>query len=162
MNRKKCFTLLEVMVALALILTASGTVGLKMHQAVEKKRFQSDLQKLEARFGVCQRMAATMQSDWKGTLAKQGREWVFDAVCVDRPKAKPLRPLRLNSMDFFFEGKKSEGISIDFFSSGHVLPEGELLFKGGGQKKGLKIPQMFFSESKETAKNPAPVHPSSE
>ena len=160
MIKKRAFSLLEVMIALALILIASGVTGWKMHQAVCKKRFQSDLQKLEARLWVCHKMALAMQSDWRGTLTRDREGWVFEAVCVDRPEARPLKPLRLHPLDLYFERGKKESMTIDFFASGHVLPEGEWLFLGpSNQRKSFEFPQMFFSESTSASNNPAPVHP---
>ncbi len=144
---KRCFTLLEVMVALALILIASGLTGWKMHQAVCKKRFQSDLDRLQSRLLICHRLSVAMQSDWKGVLTRQGKEWTFETFCPDAGEAKKWKPLRLHSFDLFLDGKKVQEFEIEFFSSGQILPEGNLLFSEEDRKAEWNLQEIFRIDS---------------
>lgn len=145
MSRKRPFTLLEVMVALALLLIAAGALGLKMHSMVQKKKFQSQLNRLKSRFCACQKLAIAMQSDWEGVLKQEGRNWVFETQCLDGVKMKKLSPLVLEPpFQVFFNGKVISGIQVDFYSSGEVLPKGELRFrKDKTDSQQWQIPEMF-------------------
>ncbi len=156
---KRSFTLLEVMVALALILIAGGFAGWKMHQAVCKKRFQSELSRLQSRLLTCQRLATAMQCDWKGVLSKKGSEWNFETVCIESLDAKKMKPLQLHSFDLFYNGKKTEFLEIDFFSSGQTDPDGSLLFVQEEQKSEMRFPELFQRESSGNSKKKGPPFP---
>lgn len=155
---KRLFTLLEVMVAIALLLLASSWMGLKIHQGICKKRFQSDLERIEARCLMIQKLAVAMQADWKGVLKKKGVQWVFEATC-DEPRAKKFSSLKLESpLQLFFEAKESDEVSFDFFSNGRVLPEGTFLFAYRGETVRWETSQFFQREEGEKA---GPTRPES-
>ena|SRR5579872_1150726 len=156
---KRAFTLLEVMVALALILIVGGLTGWKMHEAVCKKRFQSELSRLQSRIMTCHRLAAAMQCDWKGVLIKEGTGWIFETICIESPESKKLKPLQLHSFDLFLNGKKIHELEIEFFSSGQIDPEGTFLFVADGQKTAWNFPELFLKESSASSKKIGPLSP---
>jgi hypothetical protein len=164
MNRRRPFTLLEVMVALTLLLIVGGIVGIKMHEAIGLKRFQSDLDRLRSRLFVCQKLSVATQADWEAVLKEEGGQWFFEARCVDGLKTKRLAPLKLHSLHTTFNGKPIRGIEIDFYSSGQILPEGVLQFcrdpknlKKGSQE--WKVPEIFQREDSTLKKKLGPIHP---
>lgn len=130
--------MLEVMIAIALVAMASALVGWKMQEAVKRKKFQSEIERLHVRLAVCQRLATAAQSDWRGTLKPQKEGWLFEMNCEEEGKKK-LAPLKLHRMDIFLDGKKVDQLTIDFFSSGHVSPEGKLLFSQGAERFELDL-----------------------
>lgn len=150
------------MIALALFLLAGSVVGWKMHQAVAKKRFESDLARLESRLSVCQRLAVTTQADWKGILKKEKEGWTFEAICIDDPRAKKLKPLHLHSFTLTFNSRKTEEAEFDFFSTGKTLPEGTFQFiqndLSSPVKKEWNLPAIFHAETSKDSKKP-PLHP---
>jgi type II secretory pathway pseudopilin PulG len=128
-SRKRPFTLLEVMVAFTLLLIAAGALSLKMHHMVQEKKFQSQISRLKERFSACQKLAIAMQTDWEGVLKKEGENWVFETHCFDGRKETNLPPLLLDlSVQVFLNDKPVSNIHIDFYSSGQILPKGELRF----------------------------------
>lgn len=127
-SRKFFFTLIEIFAALALLLLAGGLVGWRMHEAVAKKKFFSDLERLQERFEVSKKIAIAMQTDWKGKMKRVGEHWVFDVRCFDQMQVKGFAPLNLHSFTLFYEGKKVDELEFDFFSSGQVSPNGILRF----------------------------------
>ena len=162
---KRTFTLLEVMVGLALLLLASALVGWKLSEAISRKQFSSDLEKLRSRFLVCQRIAVTTHADWKGVLRKKGKRWVFESACIDNRKARKFPPLKLESaLTVYLDGEKMEGLIVDFFSTGHVFPEGIIVFcpSADPKKEGeeWKLSSIFHQDNDRTGKRLGPVHPS--
>lgn len=137
---------------------ATGLVGWKMHQAVVKKRFQSGLDRLMARCIFCQRLAVSMEEDWQGILKSNGKGWVFETRCQNN---KGFTSLILDSCSLSFNGKKADGILIDFFSTGQVQPEGILIFslKDTKLKQEWNLPEIFKREEGLNQKKVGPVHP---
>lgn len=126
--KRRTFTLLEVMIAFVLIAIASGIVSLKMHGAIEKKKFHSDIDRLKARMCVAQKLAMAGQADWSGILKREGRGWVFSIHC-EEVSGKQLIPLHIAKMDIVLNGKKvQDQLHFDFFASGHTAPEGVISF----------------------------------
>jgi len=153
--KRRAFTLLEVMVAIVILVIASGVVGLRVHKAVEKKKFQSELDRLRVRFTISQRLATAMQADWKGTLKREEKGWVFETAC-EEVEGKRLSPLHLEGIEIQFNGKKVRELTIDFFSSGHTSPEGTFQFSRDSEKIQWKTSEIFLRDE---GKKLGPAHP---
>ena len=153
--KRRPFTLIQVMVAIVILVIASGVVGLRMHKAIEKKKFQSELERLRIRFTVSQRLASAMQADWKGTLKREGKGWIFETAC-EEVNGRRLTPLHLEALEIFFNGKKVKEIDLDFFASGHTFPEGIFVFERDGEKAHWKTSELFLRDE---GKKLGPVHP---
>lgn len=151
---KRLFTLLEVMVAMVLLVIASGTVGWKMYGAIQKKKFQSELDRVRSRLSSCQRLAVAMQADWRGSFKKKGQEWIFEVSC-EEGAVKKLLPLVLHS-SILLDGKKIDELVIDFFASGQVLPTGVLSFSQKSDSGELKLSEIF---QRREGKKLGPIHP---
>ena len=161
---KKLFTFLEVMIALSLLIMAAASMGWKMYTIVQKRRFQSDLEQLRSRFLTCHCLALNMQADWQGELRQENGRWVFKAVCLDHPTRKKLPPIFLHSFSLSFNQEKIETFSIDFFSSGTIFPQGELVFHEDvenfeGRKETWKLPDIFQSQQGSSDRELGPMHP---
>jgi type II secretory pathway pseudopilin PulG len=148
---KRAFTILELMVGVALLIIASTVIAWKMQGAIEKKRFQSGVDTLCNGLRVCQKLAVVTQADWVGDLSREGGHWIFQAICEEDPRVKGMAPLRIDVGAIFFNKGELDSFRIHFFSSGEVLPKGTLLMiqKRGDPsslKKSLKLPQIFYRE----------------
>ena len=152
---RRAFTLLEMMVAIVILAIVSGIVGLRMHKAIEKKKFQSELERLRVRFTVSQRLALAMQADWKGTLKRERKGWIFETAC-EEVSGKRLTPLHLEGIEIFFNGKKVDELTIDFFASGQTFPDGVFLFVRDSEKAQWKTSELFLRDE---GKKLGPVHP---
>lgn len=146
MKHRRFFTLLEVMVAIALLTLASGVIGWKMHKAIEKKRFQSAIERLKERFFICQRFAVTTEADWKGELKQEKKEWVFASTCIDG-KFKSLIPLKFEKISVALNGKPVQKLDFDFYASGQVVPEGTLSFTEGTLRQEWKVSEICQREA---------------
>ncbi len=152
---QRAFTLLEVLIAIVLLAIASSVVGLRMHKAIEKKKFQTELQQLRSRIKVSQKLAISMQADWRGTLKKEEKGWVFEAKC-EEVEGRRLPPLHLDRLEIFFNGKRVEELNFDFFASGHTFPEGVFLFQSDAGKERWKTSELFLREE---GGELGPLHP---
>lgn len=155
---KKAFTLLEVMIAFILIAMASGLIAMKLHPAIEKKKFSSDLERLKCRLFTAQKLAIAMQADWKGILKKEPSGWVLIVECEEQ-QGKRLAPLHFSKMDIFLNQKKiSDKLEFDFFASGHFDPVGVFSFSREPNKAVWENVELF---QREEGKKLGPIHPSS-
>lgn len=140
---------------MALFVMASGVIGWRMHKAIEKKKFQSELERLRVRMKVSQKMAVSMQADWRGTLQREGRGWRFESHC-EEVEGKQLNALYLNSLDIFLNGKKVDELTLDFFANGFISPEGKLVFQSDERREEWNISELFLREQ---GKKLGPLHP---
>ena len=155
------FSLLEIVVGLSLILIAGGAVGWKMHSFVETRRFKTDLQQLKSRILTTQMLAVNMQADWEGTLKQEGKNWIFTASCLDAPKSKTYRPIKLHLSEIFLDGKRRNLFSFIFFSSGESWPAGVLTFQNfkDGAVETWDFPAIFGKSEGSGSGKLGPVHP---
>ena len=153
---KRAFTLLEVMVAIALLAIVGLVVNLKMHGAIEKKKFQSDIDRFKEKMAIAQKLAVASQTDWTGTLKKEQTGWIF-LIQSEDPNSKKIKPLHIAELDILFNGKKvNKQMTFDFFSSGHTSLNGELVFSRSLHKGVLKLTDLF---KREEGKKGGPEHP---
>jgi len=159
--RSRNFSLLEIMVGIALVLIAAGAIGWKMQDMIVKKRFKGDLERLKSRVLSIQALAVNMQADWNGILKFDGKTWTFEALCLDPPRAKAFSPMTLHVTDVLLDGKKQETYSFQFFSSGEVWPCGTFEFRSRyvEQSEKLDLPAILGRMSGDGMKKLGPVHP---
>lgn len=143
------------MVAIVLLVMASSVIGWKMHGAVRKKQFQSELERLRARFTATQKLAVATQADWKCVLKKDHKTWILETSCEEGAERK-FSPLRLKTMEIFFDQKKVDELTFDFFASGKVLPEGVFSFTCPTEQVLWKSGDLF---QREEGKKLGPLHP---
>lgn len=129
---KRTFTLIEVMVAFVLLAIASSIVGVRMHKAIEKKKFYSEIERFKNRLFVSQRLALAMQSDWKGVLKKENDGWTFLVTC-EESNVRQLKPLRMEKKQILFNGREVQELEFSFFSTGIVFPLGKLTIQKGSE-----------------------------
>ena len=127
--RKQALTLLEMMIALCLIAIVGGVMSFRMREGIERKKFRSEMDRLQDRMRGVQKLAIATETDWQAVLQKTKEGWSlsFNALETDVP---PVHSLALGEMEVEVQGKKvQKGVRIDFFSSGDIAPRGVFLFK---------------------------------
>lgn len=151
------------MIAISLILIAGSAIGIKLHTAIEKRRFGSSLERFRSRLIDCRQLALNMQSDWKGVLQKTSDEWAFFGYTLDEVRFKNFPPLKLGSFSLFFNQKKVEKIEFLFSSTGQVVVEkssfGTLLFSTKSSCIIWELPQIFQLDENLDGKRLGPVRP---
>ncbi|EKE08227.1 MAG: hypothetical protein ACD_17C00277G0002 [uncultured bacterium] len=130
---KRALTLIEIVIACALLALSAGVIGIKMHQVAAKKRFQADVMRFQEQVSVLQKLALVMQADWKGKLKQERGGWIFVAECMEIG-VQEMKKIPLGSSCIMFNQKNIQDMEIIFFSTGLVQPEGEFIFlqKGKG------------------------------
>lgn len=126
-RRRLAFSLLEIVLALALLVIASGALGWKVHQMIVRKSFLSHVEKIHSRLLAYRRLALNCQADWEGTFARN-REgvWVFSSRCIDFPREIGFSSLTFDGIDISFEGEPKRSLTIVFTATGEVYPKGHL------------------------------------
>ncbi len=154
-SRKKSFTLLEVLIAISLVLLASGAMGWKVHAMIDKKRFSSNVERLRDRLLTCRRLALNTQSDWQGEIRRVGNRCTYEAASAEMVES--IVTSNFQGITIFFEGEKRELLSLYFTSTGEIFPKGLLRIQ---TKEDLfvewKFPDIFFLEE---GKSFGPLHP---
>ena len=142
---------------------AGGSLGWKMHKAMEKRKFKSEMEQLLSQLSICRHFALNMQADWTATLYREGKEWIFEAICSDHPIKKKLPRMSLHFLTIVFEGKSQDSLSFNFFASGAIFPHGEISFYRDKEDlepfKIWKIPSIFQVEEGDGERELGPVHP---
>ena len=157
MNRRY-LSLLEVMVALAILAITATAVGWRTHAFFTKKKFQSSLEQLSSRMFTLHQMAVNMQADWRGVLKRHGNQWIFEASCIEQPSARAFPSISLSPFDLLIDGREEKVFTIEFFSSGEIRPKGHLVFRQDGHSKEWTLPDLFQKEQ-ENPKRLGPIHP---
>jgi prepilin-type N-terminal cleavage/methylation domain-containing protein len=155
MRRKRSFTLLEMMIGVALVSIAAGALLWRSWGLVEKKKFDSDVAKISVRIQMLQQMATNMQSDWQAVLKREGKSVVFSEECLDQ-KNKRGSTATFPLFEMNFLGKEVQGLTIEFFSSGEIRPSGPLVIKRGKEKKEVLLRGW---EEGDGIKKLGPLHP---
>ncbi len=153
---RRAFTLLEVMVAFALIALASGLISYKMQGAIEKKKLHSDVDRIKDRMRVVQKLAIASQSDWAAILKKERKGWVFE-VQSQEIDSKKFKPLHIENIEVLFNGRQvKEQLVFDFFATGHTLGEGILSFSRNSHEMRLNLSDLF---QRKEGQQSGPNHP---
>ena len=84
----------------------------------------------------------------QSTLKKKDNRWVFETKCDEKKK---LAPLRFDSMEIYFDGKKVNDLTIDFYASGEVLPLGTLLSSTTPIERSGKSPNSFLATAEQSS-----------
>ena len=135
------------MIGFGLLAIASGAIGWKIHEVVKKKRFESDVQRIQFHLQNCYRLALNTHVDWQIRLEKEVGGLHITSYCPESSLLEPLRPkvLPVSLLNINFNDEEVDGLSFYFTSSGQVYPQGLLIFSLGSPelRKELSIPGIF-------------------
>jgi prepilin-type N-terminal cleavage/methylation domain-containing protein len=125
-TKRNNFTLLEVMIAIALLALASGAVGWKIHALLKRERFKTDVARLEQLLLQSRMIALNTKADWHLTLQPTKKGWQAILLCQEDPDRSPSfgRASVLGPFDLSYRGKPAAPFTILFYSTGKVEPQG--------------------------------------
>jgi len=134
---KKYFTLLEVMVTIALLSICFSIVGIKIHEALYSHKYKNNIKTIESYFIFCRKMALSNQADIYLNF-KQENEKIYCEMGTDEKvgffkNTKKTKDI-FDNMHFLFNDKKAETLEIVFSSSGEIFPKGVFKFCDKKQK----------------------------
>jgi Tfp pilus assembly protein FimT len=128
---KKYFTLLELVITIALITICFSVIGINVSRSLYKHRYKNNLKKIDLYFGFCKKMAYFNQSDVHMKLSQDDKkiccEMGTDETMGFFENSKKIEDA-FDHMKFLFNKKKVDKLDVLFSSTGEVLPKGDLEF----------------------------------
>ncbi len=156
MKKSRSFTLLEVMLGIALLAIASGGVFLRVQRMIERKRFDADVSRFRNTLVLTRSLAINTKMDFRLEMNQTLDGWTSRVVCREDPDLVYPMP-RFSQLKIFFNQKPIQELIVDFYSSGFVGPNGVLVFSKDPQIGEFKIPELFYRQEEGSL---APLHPS--
>lgn len=154
--RKRSFTLLELMLGIALLMLAAGAVSWNVHKAVKKYQFRSEVSRLQLQLQSCHRLALNTSADWKFHLIRDENHLRVQILSLHSP-LRPPKPLLLSRLSLFFNGQEVEELSIYFSPTGRIEPKGLLELASSSQRQEISFSKLF--RLREIPDKDGPMHP---
>ena len=159
--RRRCFTLLEIVIGIALLAFASGTVIWKTQSAIAKKKFDTDVSRMQMQLEACYHLALNTHADWKVQAIREGNHFIVQTSCVNEKIFASFQPkkISLDSCKLFFEGEETDLLVIYFSPTGKIIPTGvlQLVHLSSDSHRELQIPELL--RRKEIPVKKGPTHP---
>jgi hypothetical protein len=156
MKKRLSFTLLEVMLGIALLAIASGALFWRLHRMIERKRFDSDVNRFRSILVSTRSLAINMKMDFRLELHWALEGWNARLVCREDPDLVYPLP-RFSPLKIVFNQKPVQAFYVDFYSSGFVGPSGLLVLSKDPQTCEFKLPELFYRQEEVPL---VPLHPS--
>jgi prepilin-type N-terminal cleavage/methylation domain-containing protein len=121
--RKKCFTLIEIMIAMAIISLVGTVVGWQIHRMIASHRLESDAEQLCIALQEAQLLAITHETDFQIRLYSD-RGKIFYQIKTHEPLAVvDQRPKAFSAVhSLSWKGSTVSSIDLDLYSSGRIEP----------------------------------------
>ena len=127
---KKFFSLIELMIVLAIISIVGSSFGIWVFKLIEKERFYSDIKNLQKTVLMCHKMAQIRQSDVFFILRKSSKGVKYEIENISLPMEKNL----ISNSSMESNNKEIKSIKIEFSPSGGVYPGPTLIFLSKNKK----------------------------
>jgi len=130
-TNRRLFTLVEIVVCLAILGMASGLVGIQIRRMVADHTFQSNVTNLISELKKCQLVAACDQTDIDVVIAKEGKHYAFWIETDDKLLYFSKRKMLMTGVGRIEKGGKEVSREvIHFYPSGRFDPKKLELFHG--------------------------------
>lgn len=163
-RKKQLFSLIEIVIAIAILSMCSGAVLFKLNRLIEQKQFDSDKKRLESLFVFARNRAIHSKMDWNICLHAEKSAWNVQMICSeDLEKKESMK--KLGDWELLFIPNTTEkaihpqSLNFEFFSSGSILPRGVLILQGKKNKNftaRIEVPNFWGFEEGEKG---SPIHP---
>ena len=137
----RCFTLLEVMIAIFLIAIAASVVGINVSKALEDKQFQTSADRLYCELESCRRIAFNMQADWIVTIEMKMKRISLKRSCPETGQSFTIEWDAAGQL--YWNSEILEPMNILFSSTGKISPTGCLEYVGQRKSVQWVLPQVF-------------------
>ena len=146
----RAFTLIEMVIVIALLAVAGATVGFHLWKGIEAKRFQNAVGRLYAEVEACRHLSLNMQADWILTLSSKEGRFILEQAC---PEAGRFAVLSWEApCELQWNHQPIQKIELRLSATGKVAPSGVLDLVGKEQTLSLELLK-FFSITETTKKN---------
>jgi hypothetical protein len=126
-GRKSNFTLLEIVLCVAILGTAAVTISWQMRGLLHTHHFNANVDRILTDLQKCQLIALSDQVDIEMRIKREGGAFQYTLHCDDPIPSFIKKPMKLKGIEKMKTGKK-EVTSHTFFisSKGNVTPSTEL------------------------------------
>ncbi len=152
MRTKRLLTLLEVLITASMLAVGGGLVFWKLDRFVQTKRLHADADKIKSVLLHARTLALNARADFQVELSRAKNHWNLRIQNREDPTAQPVKwPGSLSSCNVSFNDVSTKKLTFDFFSSGHVLPEGTLSLQTDTQKVLISLSELFKQSSEQSS-----------
>ena len=137
-RKKQAFTLLELMVCLALIALLGGLLVIQGQGLIAHHRFSNALHTLLADLHRAQIVAMTQGRDGVCKLVKEKGHWGAQIV-FEVQTTPPMNHELLELNKLAFQGSPVESFQFSLLSSGRIIPSGKLTFFSSQGEEAIEI-----------------------
>jgi len=123
---KKYFTLLEIVISIAILSLCFSLIGMKTQKAIYKHRYENNIKKLNHYAQFCKKMALSNQADVYLNLKEQNESIKLEIGTSETEGFfKNMKKTKdtLNDINFLVNKETVSSLEIVFTSNGCVMPE---------------------------------------
>jgi prepilin-type N-terminal cleavage/methylation domain-containing protein len=144
MTNRRAFTLLEVMLVMALLVVAGGAIYWRLDRFVAHHRLETDASRLKSALLHARTLALCSRSDIRLILSPSKKGWSLELQQPEDPSALPTKwPSSLGRCNLFLDDTPAEQLVFQFYSSGHIHPTGTLRLQTDTQNATFSLPKLF-------------------
>lgn len=141
MRSRRPFSLLEIVICIALLACISGFLGIQIKQTIDHQRFESSAAQLLSDLRRVQSLALSYQGEFNLTILKEGESYTY-AFFSDEPREAVKRLPRgtlTGVTSLSLDEKQKEKFSIDIFATGRLDPPKKLKLESKDQAVSLDL-----------------------
>lgn len=134
MRKKRAFTLLEIIIVIAILAGVSSIIGVQGNSLIGQYRFKMGIEKLFSQMCEMQSHAMNYQNSIELHLSREGKEWHYRFFTEQpiRGRNKWGNHLLKNTYSLLQNGdEKKENLSFVIDSTGYISPPSLLQFSDG-------------------------------
>ncbi len=146
------------MIGVCLLAVASGALFWRIGRLLERQRFESDVGRLKALFIQSRMMALNTKADWRLDLHAEKKGWSVQFICTEDPERAVDRQAMLGPFHLYLDEKEIRDFSVQFFSTGAVVPHQAIQLQSSGSKgskQTVDLEKLFQVDEKGLG----PIHP---
>ena len=106
---KRCFTLLELMIVIAIVATIGGGVFWRMSRLTEVKQVETDIGRLRGVLWSSRMLAINKKEDFELEMQESKQGWALRLISLEEPGLQ-FGCGKLSRLPLRFEGEENEGL----------------------------------------------------
>lgn len=144
-TRNRCFTLLEILIVIALLSFAAGLVGINIHHATREQSFNNEVEQVVELLNTAQNLMLMASAEVRVVFKQKPNGIEMKLVCDDKIPEKwaPLicKNYFLKTIhQVYFDSASDDGkLTLSFLSKGSVMSKGVLTLIYG-EKRYIPLP----------------------
>lgn len=153
---KKALTLLEVVIAMALVSLGLCGLGFKFHTLIQKKKFSSQLDRVLSRMQMLHSLSVTTGRDYYLSLHQEKENVICRSCFLKENNLIQDTPLTIDGVQLILGLAQSDRLDLVFYSSGQVQSTDCLHVVHKTGEKTIHFEDFF---SQQQGKSLGPIYP---